>query len=87
VFHRREPRIRAHALWCWLALLLVRVAERRCVTTSQRIATEPDRVHAVTLTRTAGTAVQTSPPSDTATGFLAAGGIDPPPRIAHLHPV
>ena len=29
VFHRLEPRIRAHVLLCWLALLLVRVAERR----------------------------------------------------------
>ena len=27
VFHRLEPRIRAHVLICWLALLLVRVAE------------------------------------------------------------
>jgi len=29
VFHRIEPRIRAHVLLCWLALLLIRVAERR----------------------------------------------------------
>jgi transposase len=28
VFHRLEHRIRAHVLICWLALLLVRVAER-----------------------------------------------------------
>jgi hypothetical protein len=27
VFHRLEPRIRAHVLLCWLALLLVRLAE------------------------------------------------------------
>lgn len=29
VFHRLEPRIRAHVLLCSLALLLIRVAERR----------------------------------------------------------
>jgi len=29
VYHRIEPRIRAHVLLCWLALLLIRVAERR----------------------------------------------------------
>ena len=29
VYYRLEPRIRAHVLLCWLALLLVRVAERR----------------------------------------------------------
>ena len=28
VFHRLETRIRAHILICWLALLLVRVAEQ-----------------------------------------------------------
>jgi len=86
VFHRIEPRIRAHVLLCWLALLLIRVAERRCDTTWRRIATELGRVHAVTLQGTAGTVTQTTPPSDTTLGFLAACGIDPPPRITHLHP-
>jgi transposase len=27
VYHRLEERIRAHVLLCWLALLLIRVAE------------------------------------------------------------
>ncbi len=86
VFHRLEPRIRAHVLLCWLALLLVRVAERRCDTAWRRIATELGRLHAVTLQGSAGTVVQTTPPSDAAAGFLGACGIDPPPRITHLHP-
>ena len=38
VFHRIEPRIRAHVLLCWLALLLIRVAERRTGLTWRRIA-------------------------------------------------
>jgi transposase len=29
VYHHLERRIRAHVLLCWLALLLVRVAERQ----------------------------------------------------------
>jgi transposase len=86
VFHRLEPRIRAHVLLCWLALLLVRVAERRCGTTWRRIATELGRVHAVTLTGTAGTVVQTTPLTTAAAGFLAACQVDPPPRITHLQP-
>ena len=86
VFHRLEPRIRAHVLLCWLALLLVRVAERRCTTTWRRIATELGRVHAVTLTGTAGTVVQTTPPSPTAASFLSLCHIDPLPRITHLQP-
>ena len=34
----------------------------------------------------AGTVVQTTPPSEAATGFLAACGVDPLPRITHLEP-
>ena len=86
VFHRLEPRIRAHVLLCWLALLLTRVAERRSGTTWHRIAIELGRVHAVTLQGSAGTVTQTTPPSQTAAGILRACGIDPPPRITHLHP-
>src|SRR5690606_30617620 len=49
VFHRLEGRIRAHVLLCWLALLLVRVAERRAGPTWRHIATQLGRVHALTL--------------------------------------
>jgi hypothetical protein len=86
VFHRLEPRIRAHVLLCWLALLLIRVAERRCQTTWRRIATELGRVHTVTLASSAGTVIQTTPPSPTAAAFLAACQVDRPPRITHLQP-
>ncbi len=73
-------------LLCWLALLLIRVAERRCDSTWRQIATELGRIHAVTLDGPAGTVVQTTPPSDRATGFLRACQVDPPPRITHLQP-
>jgi transposase len=86
VFHRLEARIRAHVLLCWLALLLTRVAERRCDMTWRRIAIELGRLHAVTLQGSAGTVVQTTPPSEAAAGILQACGIDPPPRITHLNP-
>lgn len=86
VFHRIEPRIRAHVLLCWLALLLVRVAERRCDTSWRRIATELGRVHAVTLAGSAGSVVQTTPPSPAAEAFLAACGIPRPPAITTLDP-
>jgi len=86
VFHRLEPRIRAHVLLCWLALLLTRVAERRCDTTWRRIATELGRVHAVTLQGSAGTVVQTTPLSTAAEGILRACQVDPPPRITSINP-
>ena len=85
VFHRIEPRIRAHVLLCWLALLLIRVAERRTGMTWRRIAIELGRVHAVTLTNTAGTVVQTTPLTTIQQSIVDACGVPAPPRITHLH--
>ena len=48
VFHRLDDRIRAHVLLCWLALLLIRVAERRTGTTWRTIRNELGRIHQVT---------------------------------------
>jgi len=86
VFHRLEHRIRAHVLLCWLALLLIRVAERRTGLTWRRIATELGRVHAVTLTGSAGSAVHTTPLSTTQAGILRDCQVTPPPRITALDP-
>ena len=44
VFHYREDRIRAHVQLCWLALLLIRVAETATGDTWRTIAHELDRV-------------------------------------------
>ena len=82
VFHRLEPRIRAHVLLCWLALLLVRVAERRTGRTWHRIATELNRVHAVTLTGSAGSVVHTTPLTTTQAGIVAACQV---PRTGRRH--
>jgi len=86
VFHRVEPRLRAHVLLCWLALLLIRVAERRTGLTWRRIALELGRVHAVTLTGTAGSVTQTTPLSETAQGILRACQVTPPPAVTTLNP-
>jgi Transposase DDE domain len=86
VFHRVEPRIRAHVLLCWLALLLIRVAERRTGLTWRRIEIELGRLHAVTLTGSAGTIVQTTPLTEAQAGILRACQVAPPPRVTTLHP-
>jgi transposase len=86
VFHHIEPRLRAHVLLCWLALLLIRVAERRTGMTWRRIAIELGRIHAVTLTSSAGTVVQTTPLNTVQQGIVDACGVTAPPRITHLHP-
>jgi transposase len=86
VFHRLEARIRAHVLLCWLALLLIRVAERRTGMTWRRITIELGRLHAITLTGPAGTVVQTTEPTAIQLGILRACGLAPPPRITTLDP-
>ncbi|WP_222272599.1 IS1634 family transposase [Modestobacter marinus] len=86
VYHRLEPRIRAHVLLCWLALLLIRVAERRTGQTWPNLARELGRLHAVTLTGPTGTVTQTTELSTAQQGILRACGLTPPPRITALHP-
>lgn len=86
VYHRIEPRIRSHVLLCWLALLLIRVAERRTGMTWRRIAIELGRVHAVTLASSAGTVVQTTPLTAIQQSIVDACRVTAPPRVTHLHP-
>ncbi|MEU6657418.1 hypothetical protein ABZ904_51340 [Streptomyces sp. NPDC046900] len=81
VFHRLEHRIRAHLLLRSLALLLIRVTERRTGQTWNRIATQLGRVHEVTLTGDAGQLVQTTPPTTEQAALYRDCGIKPPPRI------
>lgn len=49
VFHHREDRIRAHIQLCWLALLLIRVAENATGDTWRNLRNELDRMHLVTI--------------------------------------
>jgi transposase len=86
VFHRLEHRIRAHVLLSWLALLLIRVAERQTGHTWRRIALELGRLHLVTLTGPTGTIAQTTELTDTQRQRYAATGVSPPPRITALQP-
>jgi transposase len=86
VFHRREHRIRAHVVVCWLALLLIRIAERRSGQSWRRIASELQRLHLVTLEGEAGTVQQTTRPTDAQRAILTALEVEPPPRITALEP-
>ena len=86
VFHRLAHRIHAHVLLCWLALLLIRVAERSTQQTWRRIATDLSRLHEVTVAFNAGTVTCTSTLTDAHAGLFRACNITPPPRITHLHP-
>ena len=86
VCRRREDRIRAHVLLCWLALLLIRVAETTAggPWTWQRIRTELQRLHAVTYSGPAGTFRQTTEPAKSQRDVLTALGLDPPKKIIEI---
>ena len=45
VCHTRDDRIRSHVMICWLALLLVRIAELETGMTWPKIRAEPERLH------------------------------------------
>ena len=60
VYHRREDRIRAHVQLCWLALLVLRVAEIEVGDTWRNIRNELDRMHLVTMATSQGTVSQRS---------------------------
>lgn len=86
VFHRLEPGIRGHVLLSWLALLLIRVAERRTGQTWWRVARELGRHHQVTLAGPAGTVAQTTELTTAQAGIYRACEVTPPPRLTHLPP-
>ena len=55
IYHRKEARIRAHVLLCWLALFLVRLAENATGETWRTLRTELEKCH---LGRFAGRAAR-----------------------------
>jgi hypothetical protein len=58
VFHHKDQRIQAHVQLCWLALLLLRVAELGVGDTWRNIRDELDRLHLVTLATSDGQVAQ-----------------------------
>src|SRR6266705_3029844 len=86
VCHRKEERIRAHVILCWLALLLARIAENACGGTWPDLRRELGRIHAGTFTGPAGTFRQRTEITKAQRDILRALKIDPPPRIYQLKP-
>jgi DDE family transposase len=88
VYHRREHRIRAHVLLCWLALLLVRVAETTTGHTWPTIRAHLQRLHLVTFTGPTGTFRQTTEATKPQRDLFAALDLTPPKKIIEVtaHP-
>ena len=84
VYHRREDRIRAHVILCWLALLLARIAENAAGRTWPDCAASSTRIHVGTFTGPAGTFHQRTELTRPQRDILKALEIDAPPRVYQL---
>jgi Transposase DDE domain len=84
--HRREDRIRAHVILCWLALLLIRVTENETGRPWNRIRAGLQRQHAVTWTGPAGTFRQATDLTKPQRDLYTALSIEPPKKILALEP-
>jgi hypothetical protein len=84
VYHRKEERIRAHVLLCWLALLLIRIVETNCTDTWNRLRTELNRLHAVTYSGPAGTYTQRTELNTAQRDIYTTLALDPPRKIIGL---
>jgi DDE family transposase len=86
VYHRKEERIRAHVILCWLALLLIRVAETTTGASWNTIADELDLLTLGTFTGQAGTFRQTAELTTTQRDLLAKLTIAHPKKIIEATP-
>jgi hypothetical protein len=86
VYHHREDRIRAHVQLCWLALLLIRVAETRTGHTWRNLRHELDRMHLVTFATADGRVAQRSTTTSGQNTILAALDLPEPPKTSTSHP-
>jgi hypothetical protein len=85
-YHRREDRIEAHVQLCWLALLLMRVAETKTDQTWRNLRNELDRMHLVTLATTEGTISQRTELTPGHRRILKALELPEPPRFYDFTP-
>jgi hypothetical protein len=83
-YHHREDRIRSHVQLCWLALLLIRVAETAAGDTWRNLRHELDRMHLVTLATADGRVAQRSILTGGQKSILAALDLPEPPKYLEI---
>jgi len=84
VHHRKEDRIRAHVLLCWLALLLIRIAENQAADTWWDLRDELQRMHLGTFTGPAGRSRQRTELTAGQREILRALNVAQPPLFLDL---
>jgi transposase len=86
VYHRREDRIRAHVVLCWLALLLIRIIEHETSDTWRNIRNELQRLHLGTFTGPAGICQQRTELTTRQRDLLRTLNLPEPARFTRLDP-
>ena len=86
IYHRKDERIRAHVLLCFLALLLIRVAETQVKDTWPTIRRELQRMHIGEFHGSAGRVLQRTETTPAQRDILRALTIDEPPRFLAIEP-
>ena len=86
VYHRKEERIRAHVILCWLALLLIRIAETTAGSTWNKITDELGQLTLGTFTGPAGTFRQTADLTPAQRGIFDSLQIPSPKKIIQAAP-
>lgn len=86
VYHRLEERIRAHVLLCWLALLLIRIAENRTGQSWRSLRATLQRMHLGQFSGRAGQVWQRTETTSAQKTIFKALGIKEPPRIFAINP-
>jgi len=84
VHHRKEDRIRAHVLLCWLALLLIRIAENHAGDTWRNLRDELERIHLGTFAGPAGQSRQRTELTAKHQQILRTLGVEQPPLFLQL---
>jgi hypothetical protein len=84
VYHRKEQRIRAHVLLCWLSLLLIRIAEQATGDTWRNLRTELEKCHLVRFAGSAGDVLQRTELTARQAAIFKTLAVPEPPRYAEL---
>ncbi|WAH38286.1 transposase [Alicyclobacillus dauci] len=84
MYHRKNERIRAHVLLCWLSLLLVRVAENRTCRTWREIRSVMNEMHLITYKAGSGRVRQRTEVTPEQAQILKALGYEHPPLFAEI---
>jgi len=85
LFHRKDERIEAHVLLCYLALLLVRIAERGTGETWDRIRAVMERCHLGEFSSKDGCILQRTELTADQANILKRLNIASPPKVYDVH--